>query len=330
MGAELLQVKHRLYWLHVLSFLGLAGVVYARARRGSERRGLRGFLRFVFPARLWTHPSARTDYKLFVANSIVSPVTTLFAWASATLLGIRLALFLDAHVMASPQLAWSGPVTVAFSLALTAAIDLAQFLNHYLHHRVPFLWPFHAVHHSAEVLTPITAYRKHPFYDVTKKFINAAVVGVFMAAVIWAFGGQMRLWNILGTNAFYVAFLFFGVNLRHSHLWLDWGPVVDRVLISPAQHQIHHSVEPRHLNKNFGSIFAIWDWMAGTLYVPRGREEFRIGLGADAPQEHPTLRAAWLRPLLHFARALRVRGGEPLRTGQWSTNRALSAPQPEA
>jgi hypothetical protein len=49
--------------------------------------------------------------------------------------------------------------------------------------------------------------------------------------------------------------------------------------VSPAQHQIHHSVDPRHQGRNLGGVFAIWDWLAGTLYLPREQPELRFGLG---------------------------------------------------
>jgi sterol desaturase/sphingolipid hydroxylase (fatty acid hydroxylase superfamily) len=82
-------------------------------------------------------------------------------------------------------------------------------------------------------------------------------------------------WNITGSN------------LRHSHVWLAYPGWLSRILISPAMHQIHHSEDKRHHDKNMGNIFAFWDWMAGTLYVPKGYEPLRFGLG-DAGAGHDT------------------------------------------
>jgi sterol desaturase/sphingolipid hydroxylase (fatty acid hydroxylase superfamily) len=48
--------------------------------------------------------------------------------------------------------------------------------------------------------------------------------------------------------------------------------------MSPAQHHIHHSVEPKHYDKNFGYILSFWDWIFGTLYVPKGYEKLDFGL----------------------------------------------------
>jgi sterol desaturase/sphingolipid hydroxylase (fatty acid hydroxylase superfamily) len=65
---------------------------------------------------------------------------------------------------------------------------------------------------------------------------------------------------------------------------------------------VHHSIERRHYNKNYGEIFAFWDWAFGTLYIPEKDEVIRFGLG-DAngepiPQPYPTLRAALVMPFI--------------------------------
>jgi len=68
-------------------------------------------------------------------------------------------------------------------------------------------------------------------------------------------------------------------NLRHTHVWVSFGPVWSRYFISPAQHQIHHSADEKHFHTNIGWAFAIWDRLFGTLYVPEGKEEITYGLG---------------------------------------------------
>ena len=67
------------------------------------------------------------------------------------------------------------------------------------------------------------------------------------------------MYDILGANAFVFIFNFLGSNLRHSHIWLSWGDRLENYVISPAQHQIHHSDNPKHFDSNFGSALAIWD-----------------------------------------------------------------------
>ena len=67
--------------------------------------------------------------------------------------------------------------------------------------------------------------------------------------------------------------LFFGATLHHSHIWLTYGRMLEHVFISPAQHQVHHSTDPQHYDRNFGTMLALWDWLFGTLYVIKGKEK---------------------------------------------------------
>ena len=105
---------------------------------------------------------------------------------------------------------------------------------------------------------------------------------------------------IFGINAGLLIFYVAGYNLRHSHIWLSYSPALSHLLISPAQHQIHHSLNPKHYDKNFGFIFAFWDWSAKTLYVPREREELSFGLSGGEHREFDGLIALYLRPVLRL------------------------------
>ncbi|MDC0136437.1 sterol desaturase family protein [Sulfitobacter sp.] len=102
-----------------------------------------------------------------------------------------------------------------------------------------------------------------------------------------------------------------GANFRHSHIWISYGPVLEHILISPAQHQVHHSVATKHHDKNYGSIFAIWDWIFGTLYVPKTVETLTFGVsdgtGKPMEQPYPTLMAAMVLPFKESGQAIRRR-----------------------
>jgi sterol desaturase/sphingolipid hydroxylase (fatty acid hydroxylase superfamily) len=101
-------------------------------------------------------------------------------------------------------------------------------------------------------------------------------------------------------NAGYVIFIIFGANLRH--IWLSFVPMPGQIFISRAQHQIHHSLERKHYNKNYGEAFAIWDRMFGSLYVPKSHENVQHGLsdenGARIAQPYATLCAALMVPFV--------------------------------
>jgi sterol desaturase/sphingolipid hydroxylase (fatty acid hydroxylase superfamily) len=100
----------------------------------------------------------------------------------------------------------------------------------------------------------------------------------------------------MGLHVLIWAFNLVG-NLRHSPVWLSYGPRLGRWLISPAHHQLHHSCEPRHWGRNRGFELAIWDRMLGTLYVPPVQPEtFRMGLGDGSEASWHCVVRMYLRP----------------------------------
>lgn len=97
-------------------------------------------------------------------------------------------------------------------------------------------------------------------------------------------------------------------NLRHTPVWLTYGPSLGKWLISPAHHQLHHSSEARHLGCNRGFDLAVWDRLYGTLYVPAGPEEaFPIGLDDGTTGDWHTVRSMLFRPFAGAARLIFLR-----------------------
>lgn len=125
---------------------------------------------------------------------------------------------------------------------------------HRVHHESRIIWPFHSLHKSAEVMTPVTVYRKHPIYDLISAFVRSVLIGALQGIILCLFDQASSAATIAWVNAGYVLFNIAGSNLRHSHVWLSFGPVIEPVFISPAQHQIHHSLDPRHHNKDNGEV----------------------------------------------------------------------------
>ena len=93
---------------------------------------------------------------------------------------------------------------------------------------------------------------------------------------------------------------FLGVHWRHSHVRIAYPRWLSYILISPYMHQIHHSKEPRHFDKNMGSIFSVWDYLFGTLYISAPDEEFKLGVAGAPADIHGTLRKAYLEPFVSF------------------------------
>ncbi|MEK7857243.1 MAG: sterol desaturase family protein, partial [Acidobacteriota bacterium] len=161
-----------------------------------------------------------------------------------------------------------GLTSAAFTLTLFLADDFARFYVHYLQHRLPALWVFHQTHHSALVLSPLTLLRTHPIEIVTARIRNAVTYGIVTGVFLYAIGESVSAWAILGTEILGFTFNFLGANLRHSQVWIHFGPF-ESYLISPAAHQVHHSIEKIHHDRNFGVCLAIWDRLFKTHFDPR-------------------------------------------------------------
>ena len=253
------------------------------------------FLEWLLPKSVYLHASHIVDLKIFFVNRAIA------------MLGLFNMVFISAYIAVTlPDLIGSGvlieaklPLLKAFLLLI--ASDLSVYIVHRFHHENRIFWPFHALHHSAEVMTPITVYRKHPVYDIVSSVVRAVLMGGIQGIMIALFADGVSFLTIAGINACYLAFNMAAANLRHTHIWLSFGPVLEYLFISPAQHQIHHSLNPKHHNKNYGEVLAIWDWMFGTLYVPSKMEALEFGIGdkdgVRIQQPHDSLTNAMVVPI---------------------------------
>lgn len=66
--------------------------------------------------------------------------------------------------------------------------------------------------------------------------------------------------------------------MSHVHVHVSYGNWVNRIVLAPVMHNLHHSIELPHRDKNYGVILTVWDWMFGTLYLPKKNETWRWGL----------------------------------------------------
>ncbi len=274
-------------------------IVFGRLRRSRKSVTLRAFLGALFPARVWRNKSARHDFAIIVINNgllfflpaigalIVFPLTD------------QITALTERHREAGG--ASSVPTILAFSLFVGLVWDFANTFSHYLKHKIPFLWEFHKVHHCAPVLTPLTALRRHPVEVLAGAMISTTVSAVAILAWIALFGVPGGSMEIGGAIALVYFWRLLGYNLRHSHVWISYGPFWNRYLISPAHHQLHHSRDPRHHDCNFGHIFTFWDRMFGTHYTPVEGEAFELGIEREENEKLATLRALYLRPIAQAA-----------------------------
>lgn len=284
-----------------LAAAGVLALATLAARGVGAGRAARGLL----SREVWLHRSALADYRLIAARALLR--VALLGARGVSMLAVAAIVmgWLRHHLGASGL----GGVTVLsaalYTLAVFVSEDAARFYMHRWMHRSPLLWEFHKVHHSAEVMTPLTLYRTHPVEAALNGAASALVVGLVTGVCAWAFGPSLRAWELLGVDALGLAWTLAGANLRHSHVWLSYGPRVERFLLSPAQHQIHHSRDPRHADRNFGVALALWDRLGASLYVTGRREPLSFGLPEGEPGPSHTVASLLLSPFAAVARRLR-------------------------
>ena len=147
----------RLFWLSILSSLVIAIIVLRLQGRPLSLK----FLRRVFLSRkYWLNPSSRIDFRYFLLNSGIKAVLlTLFVSAQlAVTIAVAMILQKNLGTATPTALPWLA-VACLYTFVFFVAEDLSRFLLHVGMHKLPFLWRFHRVHHSATTLTPLTLHR---------------------------------------------------------------------------------------------------------------------------------------------------------------------------
>ena len=291
-----------LHWQFILGTLIIASFIWLiRSGRGSRdatgRERKADFLQFVLPKDIYTHVSARVDIWLWVTERLLRPL-----WVVGLLATVgpstetAVISFLQWTLGATPAIAINYWWMLLYSLVTLLCYDFIFFLIHYTMHKVPALWALHKVHHSAEVLTPLTRYREH-----------------FLAGPIWAAGGAFSYglvgglfaWlfdeGIVAATLFNIGFLalLFGFNgsFRHYHVQFNYPRWLSLWLHSPAMHHVHHSYLPQHWDANFAAVTSIWDRLFGTLYIPQKDEHTPWGVGPNTQSEY---RSYWQNTLGPF------------------------------
>ena len=304
----------------------LIATLWLSRRHHAARRKVRlkALARLLFPKRWRSARSAGLDLKLFLLNTFVFGSILAGAVVSHRLVAGGTRSLLDMVATPGPAAIGDFAATLLLTVSLFLAYELSYWVHHYLSHTIPALWEMHKVHHSAEVLTPLTNSRVHPIEGVIFLNCMALFLGVTEASVTWALGHPVQPLTIGNANLIVVVFTYLLAHLHHTHVWIPLTGVWGRLIISPAHHQIHHSANPIHFNKNMGSVLAVFDWLFGTLHVPeRKRERLVFGLGAEDVTEHSVTQEL-LRPVTALAEAgTRVAGamrGAPTADGARSGN----------
>jgi sterol desaturase/sphingolipid hydroxylase (fatty acid hydroxylase superfamily) len=266
--------------------IAVAYLAYGRFRRCGAIQPA-AVLRAVLRRRIIFNRSTGADLFYYLVNTFA--VAGLIGWAlisSVTVSDVVVGVLRASFGPTTPSTAPEWALRAGMTLAAFLGYELAYYIDHYLKHKIPFLWEFHKVHHTAEVLTPLTVFRVHPIDTLIFIDVVALVTGLFQGMFSYAAGTSISIYAIDQANVITVAFLFLLAPLQHSQFWIPFTGLTGRILLSPAHHQIHHSCDAAHYDRNLGSCLAIFDWMFGTLGVPP-KKPLRLKFGVAEPGQDP-------------------------------------------
>lgn len=203
--------------------------------------------------RSWLHSQGdlRTDIGLFVTNGLVGGVLSPLLLVAVAEFGAALSARVGAGLWPTQ---W--PLLAQLPLALVIA-ELVEYSFHRMMHEVPWLWRFHATHHSAPRLYWLNAARFHP--------VDLFLVGTVKVVPLALLGATLPLFALVNLfSAIHGAY-------QHANLPVRLGPL-NWIFSMTELHRWHHSRHVHEANHNYGGNLAVWDVVFGTRWLPDDRD----------------------------------------------------------
>ena len=265
----------------------------------NKKLSLKKTLIKIFDKKIFFSKSAKSDYKIFLINQLIMMIVSPFL---ITQLTIATALYFYFHTidwLSAGMFVGIAKIYIilSFTIFQFTIDDFSKYIVHRFMHKWPVLWALHKVHHSATVLTPMTVFRTHPLEGIIFSLRSAITQAIGISIFFYLFGNLVSLYTIVGVNIFVFVFNILGSNLRHSHIGIRYWKWLEYIFISPAQHQLHHSIAFEHHDKNFGAALAIWDWLFGSLHHSVEFETLHLGIKKDQKETTHNLKNLYLDPI---------------------------------
>jgi sterol desaturase/sphingolipid hydroxylase (fatty acid hydroxylase superfamily) len=218
----------------------------------------------------------REDLLYFLISSVMVQSFTYLSFAPSTL------------ILAHSQLASIQAVIVSQPLWLQFfeimfLTDLVQYWIHRLFHRVPWLWKFHAVHHSARSLDWLAGSRMHVVEIICLRGLT-----VIPMTVLGFEQSMIYLYLIV----VYLYATYIHSNIRFDIEWLK------PIIVTPRFHHWHHGIDKAAIDVNFSIHFPLFDRLFGTYYMPKGQWPSGYGVGG-----HPVPSGYWRQFVYPFTKS---------------------------
>jgi len=229
-----------------------------------------GLLERLFPAkrRGILRPGLGIDVFYWLFTPIVTKVIT-SAILAVVIYGVFLVL---GWPVSAETMDGFGPMSrLPIWLQGLAGLLVVDFAGYWVHRwfHVTYMWRYHAIHHSPRHLDWLSAYRMHPLNDAISR------VAQTLPLVMLGFSPRVIL--------FFIPFVVVYVVFLHSNIRWTFGPL-RYVISSPTFHRWHHTSEPEGIDRNYATMFPIWDLLFGTFYLP-DRQPERYGVKDNSVPE---------------------------------------------
>lgn len=205
----------------------------------------------------------REDLFYYLISSMMVQLITFLALAPSSYINATTSGLADIRTLIAGQ-----PWPLQF-LEVVLLTDLVQYWFHRAFHRVPFLWGFHAVHHSAKAMDWLAGARMH-FFEII------ALRGVTSLPLL-TFGFSPSVMQA------YIGFVYIYSSLLHANLRGDFNHI-GQIVATPRFHHWHHGIEEIAVDKNFAIHFPFLDRLFGTFHLPDGQWPSGYGVPEQVPQ----------------------------------------------
>jgi alkylglycerol monooxygenase len=189
-----------------------------------------------------------TDSMVDLASGTLQQVSRIFD--TALLLFLYEQLYAHRFIDFADGLKSPWPWLIAF-----VGNDLGYYWYHRLSHRVNFLWASHVTHHQSEEYNLSVALRQS---------LTSAFMGLPFTIWLAFLGVPTLVFGIIGSFSLLYQF-WIHTELIGKLGWFEW------VFNTPSQHRVHHAINPRYLDKNYGGTLCIWDRLFGS-FIPESEE----------------------------------------------------------
>ncbi|MGH6854671.1 MAG: sterol desaturase family protein [Aestuariivirga sp.] len=197
---------------------------------------------------------------------------------NSVLIGLGINILLFTALMLTPYLvpeefrAWVGAQAYWVQVPVMVLLsDIGFYAVHRMFHKVPWLWKFHAVHHSIEEMDWLAAHRVHPLDQILTKGVSLLpVMALGFSAWPVAIYAVLYQWQSL---------------LIHSNVRIDFG-AIGRILATPRFHHWHHANHREAFDKNFAGQLSFLDALFGTLHMPKVEMPRRYGTDVPVPKHY--------------------------------------------